>query len=220
MIELPDPARDFLWENYFYLSCDVSRIGKLLAHYESFRMVQTVPGAIVECGVFKGASLARFTAFRELLGSPVAKKIIGFDTFDRFPETEYYPDQQARQRFVAAAGANSISQDQMMEVLAHKRCERLVELVPGNICTTVPQYLCDHPELKISLLNLDTDIYEPALVILEHLYPRIEVGGILLLDDYGTFPGETRAVDEYFRGSDIEIRTFPFSMTPCYVIKR
>ncbi len=84
----------------------------------------------------------------------------------------------------------------MMEVLRHKRCDRFVELVAGDICRSVPEYVKAHPELKISPLNLDTDIYEPAVVILEHLHPRIERGRILILDDYGTFPGETEAIDE------------------------
>lgn len=220
MIELPDFSRDFLWENNFYLSCDITRISKILAHYELFKMVQDVPGAIAECGVFKGASLARFAAFRDLFGNPFSKKIIGFDTFGHFPETGFAPDKQMRDRFVTAAGDESISVDQMMEVLKHKRCDRFVELVPGDICRTVPQYVQEHPELKISLLNLDTDIYEPAAVILEHFYPRIEIGGILILDDYGTFPGETKAVDDYFRGKHIEVRKFAFCMTPCYLVKK
>lgn len=219
MIELPDFTRDFLWENYFYLSCDITRISKILAHYELFRMVQDVPGAIVECGVFKGASLARFAMFRELFGNPFSKKIIAFDTFGQFPDTSFEPDQEKREKFVAAAGDQSISVDQMMAVLQHKCCERSVELAQGDICTTVPQYVRDHPELKISLLNLDTDIYEPAVVILETLWPRIVNGGILLLDDYGTFPGETKAVDEYFQDRHVEIRKFPFCMTPCYIVK-
>ncbi len=69
MIDLPGFEKDFLWENSFYLSCDITRISKSLAQYELFKLVQDVPGAIVECGVFKGASLVRFAAFRELLGN-------------------------------------------------------------------------------------------------------------------------------------------------------
>jgi len=220
IIELPDFSQDFRWENNFYLSCDITRISKILAHYELFRMVQDLPGAIVECGVFKGASLARFASFRELFGNPYSKRIIGFDTFGAFPETEFEEDRKKRDGFIAAAGDQSISTDQMMQVLAHKGCDRFVELVPGDITKTVPQYVKEHPELRISLLNLDTDIYEPAVTILEHLYPLIVPGGVLVLDDYGTFPGETKAVDDFFKGDDPGIRKFPFCMTPCYLVKK
>ena len=69
-------------------------------------------------------------------------------------------------------------------------------------------------------LNLDTDIYEPAVTILDTLYPRIVKGGILILDDYKVFPGETKAVNEYFKGKKIKIEKFPFSSTPHYIIKK
>ena len=66
MIELPDFSQTFTYENNFYLSCSPERIGKLLAHYELYKLTRDLPGAMVECGVFKGASLARFSMFRDL----------------------------------------------------------------------------------------------------------------------------------------------------------
>lgn len=87
MIQLPDFNKAWEYENAFHLTCDINRIGKILAQWELFRMVWDTPGAIVECGVFKGVSLARFATFRHLLGNPNSKKIIGFDTFNEFPET-------------------------------------------------------------------------------------------------------------------------------------
>ena len=219
MIELPDFDKVFEYENGFYLSCDITRISKILAHYEVFKMVLNMPGAIVECGVFKGASLARFAMFRNLFGNPFSKKIIAFDTFGMFPETSFDPDKAIRERFIKEAGGQSISVDQMMQVLRHKQCDRFMELVSGDICETVPKYVQDNPQLKISLLNLDTDIYEPAVTILEHLYPRLEKGAVLILDDYGTFPGETKAIDDYFKEKNVTIQKFPFCMTPCYIVK-
>jgi len=94
-----------------------------------------------------------------------------------------------------------------------------VELVEGDVTKTLPQYIKEHPEFKISLLNLDVDIYEPSKVILQELYPRVVKGGVIILDDYGIFPGETTAVDDYFKGQDIKIRKFPFCMTPSYIVK-
>jgi hypothetical protein len=218
-MKLPDFEKAFDYENNFYLTCNINRISKILAHYELYKSVMEIPGAIVECGVFKGASLIRFAAFRNLLGSPFTKKIIGFDTFDTFPETEYAEDKKFRQRFVSAAGEKSISRKQLMEVLRHKGTDESLELVEGDITKTVPDYVKNHPELRISLLNLDTDIYEPAVTALEYLYPRIVTGGVLLIDDYGVFPGETKAVEEYFKDKKIKISKFSFCMTPCFVVK-
>ena len=219
MIELPNFEKAFEYENNFYLSCDITRISKILSHYEIYKMIKEVPGEIIECGVFKGASYLRFAMFREIFGNPFSKKIIGFDTFSKFPETTFQDDTKARNKFISSAGSDSISKDQLLKILDNKGLNKHVDLIEGDITETVPSYVKANPELKISLLNLDTDIYEPAVTILEHLYPKITKGGILMLDDYGTHPGETKAVDEYFKNKTVEIKKFSFAMTPCYIIK-
>ena len=219
MIELPNFEKAFEYENNFYLSCGITRISKILSHYEIYKMIKEVPGEIIECGVFKGASYLRFAMFREIFGNPFSKKIIGFDTFSKFPETTFQDDNKARNKFINSAGSDSISKDQLLKILDNKGLNKHVDLIEGDITETVPSYVKANPELKISLLNLDTDIYEPAVTILEHLYPKITKGGILMLDDYGTHPGETKAVDEYFKNKTVEIKKFSFAMTPCYIIK-
>ena len=218
MIKLPNSKNSFEYENNFYLSCDNSRIGKLMAHYELFKMSKDKPGSIIECGVFKGVSLIRFASFRDLLNKK-SKKIIGFDTFGTFPETKFLKDQKLRKKFIRDAGKSGISKNQLLHILRQKKLKR-IELVQGDITETIPEYLKKNPKLKISFLNLDTDIYEPAITILEYLYPRIVKGGILALDDYRVFPGETKAVDEYFAKKNIKIHKFAFSKTPHYIIKK
>ena len=219
MHDFPDFARAFEYENGFYLSCDSSRIGKLIAHYELFRMISDVPGAIVECGVFKGVSLARFAMFRELFENSGSRAIVGFDVFGPFPETHFEADRRPRQAFIDSAGAESITVERMTDVLTQKNCRRNIELVKGDICTTAPDYAAKHPELRIALLNLDTDIYEPSVAVLEQFWPRIVRGGVLILDDYGTFPGETQAVDEYFADKAVQIRKLRHCRTPSYIVK-
>jgi len=219
-MKLPNFEKAFDYENNFYLSCDMTRISKILAHYELFNKVIDIGGEIVECGVFKGASLARFAMFREIFTNPFSKKIIAFDAFGKFPQTKFKDDVKVRKNFVKEAGENSISKPQLLHVLKNKGITKWIELVKGDITRTVPAYIKKHPELKISLLNLDTDIYEPAVTILEHLYPRIVKGGVLIIDDYGTFPGETKAVDEYFKNKKVKINKFPFRTTPCYLVKQ
>jgi len=219
MLELPDFEKSWEYENGFYQTCDITRISKFVSHLELYKQILEVPGAIVECGVFKGTSFTRFAAFREIFGSPYSKKMIGFDIFGKFPEAEFEGDKNEREKLMQEAGNEGLSTDQLMEILKRKGCDRYVELVPGDICKTVPEYVKNNPELKISLINLDTDLYEPAVVILENLYPKLQRGGLLVLDDYATFAGETKAVDDFFEGQNVRIRKFPFAKTPCYVVK-
>jgi hypothetical protein len=219
MIQLPDPSLAFEHENSFYLTCDNSRIAKFVAQYELFRMSAEIEGAIVECGVFKGASLARLVHFREIFALTKKKRVIGFDTFDQFPESTYEPDNDLLGKFIASAGSSSIGKKQLEDVLQQKGVSGNIELVEGDVTTTIPEFIKANPSMKISLLNLDVDLYEPSLVILENLYPLISPGGVLMLDDYDKFPGETKAVDEYFRGRDMKIHRFHYVKSPCYIIK-
>lgn len=219
MIELPDFSKAFEYEKDFYLSCNNTRLGYIIIHYELFKMINDLPGAIIECGIFKGNSFIRFATFRNILGNSFSHELIGFDTFGKFPKTKFEDDIKYRERFVEAAGEDSISKEQLLKVLEHKGINNNVELINGDITETVVKYVEDNPHLKVSLLNLDTDIYEPATTILQYLYPKIVKGGILILDNYGIFPGETKAVDDYFSDKDVIIKQFPFAMTPCYIIK-
>lgn len=219
MIKLPDISRSFEYENGFALTGDKSRLGKMLAHYELFKATLDIPGAIVECGVFKGNSLVNLARMRSLFSSAAAKKIVGFDIFGEFPDTGISEDQELREAFVAEAGTESIDPSQLETVLDGLGLGANVELIAGDISQTVPAYVQAHPEMKIALLHLDVDLYEPSVAVLEHLWPMVSRGGIMMLDDYGTFFGETRAVDEFFADHDVEIRKLPWVANPSYIVK-
>lgn len=218
MIKLPDFKKAFDHENDFYLSSHPSRMGKCLAHYELFKIANALPGAIVECGVFKGVSFLRFATFQHLYGDR-PRKLIGFDTFTTFPQTAFPGDKARRAAFIQDAGTASISTAQLFSVAKKKGLDVSMDLVAGDVTKTVPAYVKAHPDLKIALLNLDTDIYEPAVTVLQYLYPHIVKGGVLISDDYGIFPGETKAIDDYFKGRPVVIRNFPKLKTPRYIIK-
>ena len=218
MIKLPKIENSFEFENSFYFTCNNDRISKLLIQYELFLKIKDLPGEIIECGVFKGTSLIRFATFRELYKKRI-KKIIGFDTFGKFPSAGFSKDTKLRKKFVEQSGNQSISTNQLEKILKQKKIGKNVELVKGDITKTIPNYLQKHPRLKISLLNLDVDLYEPSKVILENFYPRLVKGGVIILDDYGVFPGETKAVHEFFK-KKTKIQQFKFRKSPSYIIKK
>ncbi|WNM29230.1 TylF/MycF/NovP-related O-methyltransferase [Streptomyces sp. Li-HN-5-11] len=199
MIKLPDPAAAFQHEQDFLLSCGPSRIGKMLALYDIYQRTRRVPGAIVECGVFRGGSFTMWAMLRHLLESEHTRSLIGFDTFGEFPRTPAAPDQRIVDHIQQVAGLDCIGADQLVETLSRRGrgLEANTTLVPGDVCETVPKYVADHPELAISLLMIDTDLYEPAVTCLTELVPLVSPGGIVIVDNYGVFPGETQAFREY-----------------------
>jgi len=212
-----DNNKDFYYENGFYLTSKITRIAKILAHYELYKMIIDLPGQIIECGVFKGVSLIRFATFRDLFESPYSRKIIGFDIFGKFPLSGNKQDNEFAKRHDEITGYG-ISVEELTRVFEYKQISNF-ELVKGDINETIPEYVDKHPELKISLLHIDTDVYKPTKTILENLWGKVVRNGIVILDDYATIAGETNAVDEFFKNKGIKINKFSFAMTPCYIIK-
>ena len=206
------------YENGFYLTSHLTRLPKMLAHYELYKSIINLPGHIVECGVFKGASFIRFCTFREILESPYSREIIGFDAFGKFPEQENDNDQKFVERFESSAG-DGISVDEFKAVLSHKGFNNY-EIIQGDMTNTIPDYVSKHPELKISLLHIDVDVYKPSVTILHHLFDRVVSGGLIVFDDFGTVDGETRAVDEFFSERDDIIEKLPISHIPSFIRKK
>lgn len=79
-----------------------------------------------------------------------------------------------------------------------------MHFVKGKVEETIPQ---TRPE-KISILRLDTDFYESTYHELKHLFPLLEKGGVLVIDDYGSWKGAREAVDQYFQENDISMLLF------------
>lgn len=67
------------------------------------------------------------------------------------------------------------------------------EFVKGWFCDTLPKV---DKKLKLSVLRLDCDIYHGYVDCLKYLYPKLEVGGWLIIDDYH-LSGCKKALDEY-----------------------
>ena len=219
MIKMPDIKEMYNYETNYHLTLDISRLGKMIAHYEVYKMIIDVPGSIVECGVFKGTSLIRFAMYRQLLGTYFSSKIIGFDVFsDDYPNTAYEEDKKIREEWISSAGGSSISTEQLTTIFERSDIKNF-ELVAGDVLETVPKYVKKHPELKISLLNIDIDFFEATMCCLENFYDLVMPGGVILLDNYTYAHGDTKSTDEFFAEKRIKIKKFPFALRPCYIIK-
>ena len=139
-------------------------------------------GAVLQIAVdiFKGNSFFRLAHFRDLLESRYSRKLIGFDIFGAFPKTEFEDDKKYLNAFTDSAGENSIELDEIIKIMEHKKLENY-EFIKGDINKTIPEFCKNNEHLKIALLHIDTDVYEPAVTILENMYDRVVRGGVLCL---------------------------------------
>lgn len=221
MINQFDEKKDFYYENGFYLTSQPYRIGNLIAHYELYKMIINLPGDVLELGVFKGASLIQWATFRELLENEKSRKIVGFDMFGEFPATDIVEsDKKFINEWNNAFKDEFVTSEEIYKSLEMKGLAN-IELIKGNILETLPDYLDKNRQMRISLLHIDTDVYEPCKKALELLYDLVVPNGLIVFDDYSVIEGETKAVDEFFSDKPHEFYKFPFShKKPTYMIKK
>lgn len=162
------------------------------------------PGAIVECGVWRGGSM--MAAARTLL--ELDRRDVELYLFDTYAGMPAPTENDVRWTGESAAGLLESEQGKEAELLWARAPldevrrtmsqvgypESKIHFVPGKVEDTVPE----HAPAQISILRLDTDWYESSLHELRHLYPRLVPGGILILDDYAWWNGVRTAVNEYF----------------------
>jgi tetratricopeptide (TPR) repeat protein len=173
----------------------------------------SIPGAFVECGTFQGGNAV--VIIRTLLNAGVTDRdIYLYDTFEGFPKPEaidyeYHvgPALETWQKF-KDEGDESEEASSWLKYPLEKVQERVLALgypkdrlhfIKGLVENTLPGVA---PE-KIALLRLDTDFYRSTRHELIHLYPRLQHGGILIIDDYGALEGARIATDEYLKEHDI-----------------
>ena len=214
-MKIPNSAKTWEYENNFLLTCQNSRIAKMLAYYELYKIATKIRGDFVLGGVFRGISTVEFSTFINLCEKISKRKLIVFDEFKKFPKNN---NDLKSLTVIKQMGEIGITKSQLSLVLKNKKIKN-VELIKGKIIKTVSDYVLSHPKLKISLLNLDVDIYDRELVSLKILYPFVTKGGVLILNDYGVFDYETKIIDNFFKNKKVKIRRFPFAKTPAYVIK-
>lgn len=167
-----------------------------------------VEGDMLECGVWRGGSMM-LVAKALMEAGDTSRTLHLFDTYEGHPKPDSKLDvdmwgNKAVDEWVDLRKTDETSdwgRVSIDEVRANMQStgyptER-VKLVKGMVEKTAA---ANAPE-KLSLLRLDTDWYASSKVSLEVLWPRLVVGGVLIVDDYGHYKGQRQAVDEYFVGN-------------------
>ena len=204
----------------------VQDLRRFLCRQELFSKILTVHGSIVECGVLYGGGLMSWAQLSEVY-EPLnhLRNIIGFDTFSGFVSiADQDKSGTAAQNCQGGLACDSyVDLQASIELYNQNRFLNHIEKVrlgKGDIATSLPAYLEKNPHLVVSLLYLDFDIYEPTVVALKHLLPRIPKGGIIAFDElnHEVWPGETIAVMEGIGLNKLRIQRFPFGSTMSYAV--
>ena len=168
----------------------------------------SIPGAIVECGVWRGGQM--MAAALTLLRLGEQRELVLFDTFSGMTEPgtadldlhggkavsvfEEYSKRQVGQRW-CEAGIEEVRRNMASTGYPMEFCRMSQGAVEATIPAEAPQ--------NIAYLRLDTDWYESTMHEFEHLYPRVSTRGVVVVDDYGHWQGARKATDEYLLANGI-----------------
>jgi O-methyltransferase len=192
-----------------FLNKTLTSLPMAYAFSQALRYVMRVglPGAVVECGVWRGGSMA--LAASVLMEAGVADRELWlYDTFEwsweqagEFDRISLAPGLDIGADDLAPGPPDHfVEETSLRDVIALLDSTgyppQLIRAVPGLVQDTLPGSAPD----RIAVLRLDTDLYESTRHELVELYPRLLPGGVLIVDDYGKFDGATAAVDDYLRG--------------------
>jgi O-methyltransferase len=205
-LKLPEdasPADAFIIQQIS--SYTMTSVDRQLALIQAVRHITAhrIPGSLVECGVWKGGS-AMAMALTLIDEGDVQRDLRLYDTFEGMPppqdidrtadgtlaQTHLDRDPNREAWTWAVAGMEEVRQNMGSTGYPLER----ITYIKGPIETTIP---AESPTGQIALLRLDTDWYASTRHGLEHLFPLIATGGILIIDDYGHWEGARKATDEY-----------------------
>lgn len=191
----------------------VVSIERSFALYKAVQYIakSEIRGDFVECGVWRGGQ-AMLAAHTLLESGDITRKLWLYDTYAGMAkptdiDVTIGESKQAIEKWEKEnrEGHNKWAYASLDEVKRNMYStgyrKDKIEFVKGKVEDTIPG---TSPE-KISLLHLDTDFYESTYHELMHLYPVLERGGILLIDDYGSWEGARKAVDQYIQENKISI---------------
>jgi O-methyltransferase len=189
-----------------------------LASATEYVVRKGIDGDFVECGVWRGGSMMVIALTLQRLGA-ADRRLWLYDTFTSVPapgpkDADVWGRSREEWRRNAQPGGPTAEQVKLKGVeevrsllLSMGYDPGLLMFVQGLVEETIP---ASAPE-RIALLRLDTDWYESTRHELEHLYPNVEPGGVLIVDDYGEFLGARQAVDEYFVDDPILLNRIDFT---------
>jgi len=203
-------AREIINQVQNYTMTSVERLFSLI-NATRYISQNNILGDFVECGVWKGGSMMA-TAYSLKNMGELDRNLYLFDTFEGMTPPSNnditYSNLEASKLLAESSKEDSSSiwcysplDEVKINITSTGYNPEKIHLIKGKVEETIPQCI---PE-KIALLRLDTDWYESTRHELEHLFPRLVHGGVIIIDDYGHWKGCQQATDEYFQKNNIPI---------------
>lgn len=182
--------------------------------------VLDIPGAIVECGTWRGGMIA---GIADLLNRTDSSRIYYlFDSFEGLPPPTEKDGTEAFD-WVEDKESSNYHDNCSAEIDFAIRAMRMTnvansnyKIIKGWFSETLPTYESGQP---IALLRLDGDWYDSIMECLVNLYPYVAKDGLIILDDYYRWDGCAKALHDYLSVNKLTDRIRQTKEGSCYIIK-
>lgn len=168
-----------------------------------------VPGDLIETGVWRGGATIFMRAVLKAY-SITDRTVWVADSFMGLPAPNpvKYPMDSGDKHYQTTHLA--VSLDEVKSNFAsYGLLDDQVQFLKGWFKDTLP----GAPIQELALLRLDGDMYESTIDALVHLYPKLAIGGYVIVDDYGYAESCKQAVHDYraSQGISDEIKSVDWS---------
>ena len=191
------------WPAYAHTMVGLKRLQNLQFCVEA--VIQNgVPGDLIETGVWRGGVTIFMRAILKAY-NVVNRNVWVADSFQGLPKPNpvHYPSDNGDNLHEYKELAVSL-EEVKANFAKYDLLDDQVKFLKGWFRETLPVA----PIKKLAVIRLDGDMYESTMDGLTHLYPKLSIGGYLIVDDYGCIPACKQAVIDYRRTNNIteEIR--------------
>mgnify|MGYP007071564046 CR=1 FL=1 len=187
-------------------------IGRYLTLYELYKKTEGIAGHIAEVGTFKGTSLLWFAKLLQIFEPNSLTQVHGFDWFKGTGKDSI--DLKIEE------GSYSYNYEELLKVIEFQNLQNMCFVHKLDVVKELKEFFERNPHFYFKLVFLDAGFYDVVKNSLIELWPRLNKGGILILDQFGheLSPGEAIAVKEILPGA--KIQTLNNSWMPmAYIIK-
>ncbi|MEZ0308608.1 MAG: TylF/MycF/NovP-related O-methyltransferase [Ramlibacter sp.] len=195
-------AVKYLWLHRKYRDFTMAPAGYFWRNLLVANEHRHIQGCVVECGVWRGGMSA---AMAEVLGAD--RQYFLFDSFEGLPPATPEDGDHARAWQQDTTGATYYDNCSAPMDFAERAMKlsgaRQYQLVKGWFKDTLAPF---SPPGQIAILRLDGDWYESTLVALEALFKHLAPGGIVIVDDYYSWDGCSRAVHDFLSRHQLTAR--------------
>lgn len=211
ILELEIPKIDFIHQ--FPSFVGHVNLAKFLFFYDLYKKCFKLSGDIADVGTWKGASFFFLSKLVRLFEQHAYTQVHAFDWFQGMKPEEDKDDIRVDGKYIS-------EYELLLKLIDLQELHDISIVHKMDLVKDTPVFFGANPHLRFKMVFIDCGITQVLEKCLEHFWPRLVRGGILIMDHYNveSSPSESAMVEKYI--GENKIRQFPFNRQPTGYIEK